>query len=308
MPSSVIIFPFFYLYIMTTSTLITACPVCQENLQPQQPLQKQWGCSNAHSFDVSRYGYVNLLLAQHKKSKSPGDTQDMVDARQRVLNSKLYQPISDWLNQWLIELLIERQRQQQQTLQIADIGCGEGYYTQRLHQVLQDHQIQQQLYGVDISKEALKRAAKRSKDIHWLVASGGLLPFQAHSLDLIVCLFTNLMPEGFAKVLKQGAPVVLLNTGKNHLLELRQQIYQEVKLHEFNPIEKMQQHGYRLTGEQRLSFKTELSSNEQILDVLRMTPHWWKVKEQALERLKQLEKLSLSFDIVLHQFNYDEIK
>lgn len=290
---------YIFMMIMTTHPLITACPVCQ---QPLAPEQKRWLCSQQHNFDISRYGYVNLLLAQQKKSKSPGDTQEMVDARQRVLNSQLYQPISDWLNQWLLELMIEKSG----PLQIADVGCGEGYYTERLANALNDHQITHQLYGVDISKEALRRAARRSKDIHWLVATGGQLPFQEHSLDLIISLFTNLMPEGCSKVLKQGAPIVLLNTGEQHLLELRQHIYQNVKSHAFDPIPQMQQHGYHLTGEQRLKFNATLNSSQQILDVLQMTPHWWRVKEEALERLKQLHQLTITLDIMLHQFTYGE--
>lgn len=287
---------------MSISSLVTACPVCLEPLRPEGSKPPRWLCDNQHSYDVARDGYVNLLVAQHKKSKAPGDTQAMVAARQRVLNSQLYQPISDWLNQWLLELCLPSQT----ALQIADVGCGEGYYTQRLAQALSDHQVEHQLYGVDISKEALKRAAKRSADIHWLVASGGQLPFQAHSLDLITCLFTNLMPAGLASALKPGAAVVLLNTGPQHLIELRQKIYQEVKEQAFNPTEKMQQSGYRLSGEQRLTFTTQLSSNQQILDLLQMTPHWWRIKEDALLRLQQYQQLAITLDIVLHQFNYAE--
>lgn len=278
---------------------VIACPVCANPLEQKD---QRWLCTQQHSFDIARHGYVNLLLAQHKKSKAPGDTKEMVDARLRVLNSHLYQPISDWLNQWIIDLVVENPN----PLQIADIGCGEGYYTQRLENALHDHQIEHQLYGVDISKEALRSAAKRSKAIHWLVASGGQLPFLTHSLDLIICLFTNLMPQGFAKALKDRASVILLNTGENHLLELREIIYPSVKKNSFNPIPKMQEHDYRLTGEHRLNFKTVLTSQEQILDVLQMTPHWWKTSEEALEQLKQYQSLEISIDIVLHQFSYQE--
>src|SRR5690554_6516317 len=197
---------------------VIACPVCGQSLTNDK---KRWLCSAGHSFDQARQGYLNLLIAQHKKSKAPGDTLDMVDARQRVLDSQLYQPISDLLNQWVLDIALS----QGGALQIADIGCGEGYYTQRLQQMLSDYQVAHQLYGVDISKEALRRAAKRSKDIHWLVASGGQLPFSPQNLDIIISLFTNLMPQGFAKVLKEKAPVILISTGANHLIELRQLVY-----------------------------------------------------------------------------------
>src|SRR5690554_7344768 len=114
---------------------IIACPVCGQSLSNDN---KRWLCPDGHSFDQARQGYLNLLMAQHKKSKAPGDTIKMVDARQRILESKLYQPISDLLNQWVSEIALNSE----QPLQLADIGCGEGYYTERLHQSLTDHLVE----------------------------------------------------------------------------------------------------------------------------------------------------------------------
>lgn len=276
---------------------VIACPVCGQSLVTQD---KRWQCSQGHSFDQARQGYLNLLVAQHKKSKAPGDTLEMVDARQRVLDSHLYQPISDLLNQRVSDIALSKNS----PLHIADIGCGEGYYTQRLQQALVENQIPHQLYGVDISKEALRRAAKRSKDIYWLVASGGQPPFLPQHLDLIVCLFTNLMPQGFTKSLKPNAPVILLNTGVDHLIELRQLVYENVKSQAFNPTDSMLENGYCLEAEQRLKFNAKLTSSEQIIDLLQMTPHWWRVQPSALAKLEQLDELEITVDISLHQFSY----
>lgn len=274
---------------------VIACPVCGQLLQASG---SNWRCADGHSYDEARQGYLNLLVAQHKKSKAPGDTMDMVDARQRLLDSHLYRPISDMLNQWVLEHALSGSAQQ-----IADVGCGEGYYTQRLQEVLADHQLAHSLYGVDISKDALKRAARRSRDIDWLVASGGKLPFMPHSLDLITCLFTNLMPEGFARVLKPAGQVVLLNTGGEHLLELRELIYDEVKINPLDPRPAMARHGFVCSGEQNLKYQAKLTSNQQIMDLLMMTPHRWKVRNEVLEKLQQLCELTVTIDIALHQFS-----
>ncbi|WP_430462804.1 putative RNA methyltransferase [Thalassolituus sp. LLYu03] len=274
---------------------VIACPVCGQLLTASGT---NWRCEAGHSYDKARQGYLNLLVAQHKKSKAPGDTMDMVDARQRLLDSHLYRPISDMLNQWVLENALASNL----PLQIADVGCGEGYYTQRLQEVLADHQLEHSLYGVDISKDAVKRAARRSHDIDWLVASGGKLPFAPHSLDLITCLFTNLMPEGFARVLKPAGQVVLLNTGGSHLLELRELIYDEVKINPLDPRPTMAAHGFVCNGEQNLKYKAKLTSNQQIMDLLMMTPHRWKVRNEVLTRLQQLCELTVTIDIALHQF------
>lgn len=276
---------------------VIACPVCGQRLLAAG---KRWSCENNHSFDEARQGYLNLLLAQHKKSRAPGDTLAMVDARQRLLDSQIYRPISDMLNQWVVEWALNQQR----PLQIADVGCGEGYYTQRLQDVLDDHQLQHCLYGVDISKDAVRRAARRSHSIDWLVATGGQLPFTAHSLDMITCLFTNLMPQGFDRVLRPDGQIILLNTGGRHLLELRQLIYDEVKINPLDPRPAMAQHGFACNGEQTLSYRVTLTSNQQIMDLLMMTPHRWKVRNQVLERLQQLDSLAVTIDIALHQFTH----
>ena len=73
------------------------CPICQS---PLLPSADNWRCdgslnakSTAHSFDVARQGYVNLLPVQQKKSKEPGDSQHSILARQRFLQAGHYQPL-----------------------------------------------------------------------------------------------------------------------------------------------------------------------------------------------------------------------
>ena len=41
---------------------ILICPVCGENLSKTE---KSYTCTNRHSFDISKSGYVNLLLSKH---------------------------------------------------------------------------------------------------------------------------------------------------------------------------------------------------------------------------------------------------
>ena len=48
-----------------TSASAFACPICQENLRLVETSLK---CSNRHSFDIAKYGYVNLA-PQIRQSK-----------------------------------------------------------------------------------------------------------------------------------------------------------------------------------------------------------------------------------------------
>ena len=173
---------------MTASILL--CPVCKESLQANEN-NKSLSCENNHTFDRARQGYLNLLLAHKKKSKNPGDSQEMVIARQAFLNSDFYRPISDSLNQIIVDAALKLDASEKESpIQVLDIGCGEGYYSQRMHHSLSDHQIKHNLFGLDISKDAVIAAAKRAKaealkeDVpatntnEWLVASAIDMPLQ----------------------------------------------------------------------------------------------------------------------------------
>src|ERR1700756_3726015 len=50
-------------------------------------------CTNSHTFDIAKEGYVNLL-----RKKLPGDTKAMLIARRNFLEQGYYQPLSDTIN------------------------------------------------------------------------------------------------------------------------------------------------------------------------------------------------------------------
>mgnify|MGYP002700075074 CR=1 FL=1 len=289
---------------MTTSILL--CPVCKESLQANES-NKSLSCVNNHSFDRARQGYLNLLLAHKKKSKNPGDSQEMVIARQAFLNSDFYRPISDSLNQIIVEAALKLDlSESKQALQVLDIGCGEGYYSQRIHNSLSDHQIDHKLHGLDISKDAVIAAAKRAKidgdkSSEWLVASAIDIPLQAHSIDIATCLFTRLMPESYHKVIKQDGFFICVNTGEKHLIELREKLYDKITKVEFDPIKNMGD-DFELVDQQQVSYQNTLSSQQQIQDLLLMTPHNWRTKAENKESLSSLEELTVTIDAQIHVF------
>ncbi|MBL4796945.1 MAG: methyltransferase domain-containing protein [Oleispira sp.] len=298
---------------MTTSILL--CPVCKESLQANES-NKSLSCENNHSFDRARQGYLNLLLAHKKNSKNPGDSQEMVIARQAFLNSDFYRPISDSLNQIIVDAALKIQAlKSEKAIQVLDIGCGEGYYSQRIHHSLSDHQIEHNLFGLDISKDAVIAAAKRAKaeaalvsksvESEWLVASAIDIPLQAHSIDIATCLFTRLMPDSYHKVIKQDGYFICVNTGEKHLIELREKLYDEITKTEFDPVKNMGE-DFELIDHQQVSYQNTLSSQQQIQDLLLMTPHNWRTKADKKEALTSLEELTVTIDAQIHVFKAKE--
>lgn len=296
---------------MTSSQLILSCPLCQSPLDiaEGQPAR----CENGHSFDRARQGYLNLLPAHHKKSKHPGDDSKMVEARTRFLDKGYYQPIADSLNATVSELCSNSLANPQNTdsendkVQIADVGCGEGYYSHQLSQTLTKASIEHQLYAVDISKDAIKaacrRTGKRSAPIHWLVASGGKLPLLANQLDLVVSLFTPVMPEGWKAALKPGGKVILAIPNQHHLIELRKILYAEVKETSFDPSSQLEKQGFKkLTSE---LVQTEISVDQQDLpSLLEMTPHGWRATPEVQRSVMSMPVLETRIDVELSCYQF----
>ena len=133
------------------------CPLCKKQLIKSG---SQLNCETGHTFDVAKQGYVNLLPAQQKKSREPGDSKEMISARQRFLNHGIYQPVSEKLNEILAGLLADKH-----PATVLDAGCGEGYYLNRFTEYYKHASPESNIscLGLDISKPAIIAAAKRNK-------------------------------------------------------------------------------------------------------------------------------------------------
>jgi len=70
---------------------IFICPVCSS---PLTLAAGAYSCGNRHSYDISKEGYVNLLLANQKQSRDPGDSKEMLDARKSFLNRGYYKSLA----------------------------------------------------------------------------------------------------------------------------------------------------------------------------------------------------------------------
>ncbi len=282
-----------------------SCPVCSTPLHLQGT---QLVCEKQHSFDRARQGYHNLLLNQHKKSKQPGDNADMVVARTAFLDKGYYQSISDALNQYAVE-----QFWQSPKINVVDMGCGEGYYTQRLAEVLQDHQIQADVFGLDISKEAVKAAARRSKlhqsalnaepnkqGIQWLVANGVKPPFEAQQSHLVLNIFNRIMPESLRHLCHPDGQVVIVSAGTYHLEQLKQALYETPKFEEFDSREALAEH-FKHHHRTQLDFEVTLDQ-AAIAGLLHMTPHTWRSTPEAQAKLLAKNELKLRIHVNLDWF------
>ncbi len=254
-------------------------------------------CEKGHGYDLAREGYYNLLLVQQKASLDPGDNKEMVAARWRFLEGGYFTPIVERLFKIVAEMAkIKRQG----PLRIVDAGCGEGYY---LHQISKLAQASHdptslELAGCDISKWAVKLAAKRSSGIAWAVAGNRQLPFAPASVDLLLSMFGFPDWKSFQAVESDQGRVVLVDPGPKHLIELRKIIYPEVNISQLPSLSAATQAGYILEREEPLQFSVNLQNNSSIQDLLAMTPHAFRISKKAREDIQALKNLTVSVDVV----------
>ena len=80
------------------------CPVCKSEISL---FERTYKCKNNHCFDLSKDGYVNLLMSQQSSLKRHGDDKLMVKARRDFLEKGFYSELREALCEVLTEVLPE---------------------------------------------------------------------------------------------------------------------------------------------------------------------------------------------------------
>lgn len=280
---------------LITAATNLACPI--DGL-PTEAHGPQRCCPAGHSFDMAREGYVNFLVVQHKASRDPGDSKVMVAARQRFLSSGHFEPIADRMFDMVREGM-PAAAPAERAFNIVDAGCGEGYYLERLSRLAETSPESRtlELAGIDVSKWAIRAAARRKVPVSWLVANSRWPPFLAGSVDLMLCMFGFPVWEGFRRVQKPGSHVLLVDPAADHLLELREIIYPTVRRSPPPSIAAAEAVGYALKRRENVRFSATLTGVETIRDLLTMTPHAHRMPQASRNVLANLNSLSVTIDV-----------
>lgn len=270
---------------------------CDGSLNPKQIV---------HPFDVAKQGYVNLLPVQQKKSKAPGDSQQSIEARKRFLNAGHYQPLKELICQKMMTLLSANNaaiHQNDKAINWLDIGCGEGYYTQAMAKTGMDT-----LIAADISKPAVVELAKDSKmrsrlwsqyaqeqsadsaAIYPLVTSAAHLPLQAQSMTGISSIFSPILPEAFAKVLRDDGYLIVAKPNAGHLAAMRSALFDDVREHDSDKFLEELAPYFQLLETHYVDAKLSLSEAE-LLDLMTMTPYAYRARSN--NRQKLLEEVAI---------------
>lgn len=270
-------------------THLLTCPICNTALARSEQTLK---CSNQHSFDIAREGYINLL-----RKKLSGDSKAMLQARRDFFERDHYRPLSDMLN----KLVFSHIHDIPSSITILDAGCGEGYYLGHLQQYLTAKQpaIQSCCVGVDISKDAIRMAAKRYREMLFVVANlKERLVFADETFQVLLNIFAPRNAQEYARVLASGGLLVVVIPGPAHLLQLRS------ALHLLNIEQDKQQYiveqfadQFELITTVPLAYEIHLTGAEIALAVT-MTPNYWHLSEEMRRNVAKVTEMQTQVEFI----------
>ncbi len=268
---------------------IFICPVCGEKLEISG---KSYICPNRHTFDMAKSGYVNLLPTNNSGSVH-GDNKLMLRARREFLEKGYYKPLCDAICRVIAKYCGNGSI-------ILDAGCGEGYYTTAVKAISDQSDIAVDMYGIDISKDAVDMAAKRKSGVNFAAASVFHIPVMTESCDILLTMFAPYCGEEYRRVLKSDGIMIMAIPSENHLWELKSKIYDTPYK---NEVKDYQLDGFEFLGAEKIGYAMEIPEKSDILSLFSMTPYYYKTGKIEQQRLNELEFLETQaeFEILTYK-------
>ena len=262
-----------------------ACPICQENLDLVENSLK---CNNRHSFDLAKFGYVNL--APQVKQSANYDKENFQN-RQQILEAGFYQAILETISDLLATNLSAKT--------VLDIGCGEGFYSRKL----QERNPDKTFYAFDISKDSVQIAAKSEPNwaVNWFVGDLARLPIKDASMDILLDIFSPANYGEFRRVLSKDGILIKVIPTENHLKEIRQKVQDQLTKKDYSnqDIKNHFQEHFTILSSQTASLTKPITA-EQLQALLSMTPLLFHVDQSKID-WSDLTEITIEAEILIGQ-------
>ncbi|WP_456114604.1 putative RNA methyltransferase [Streptococcus sp.] len=260
-----------------------ACPICQENLTLVESSLK---CNNRHSFDLAKFGYVNL--APQIKQSANYDKENFQN-RQQILEAGFYQAI--------LEAVSDLLANSETSTTILDIGCGEGFYSRKL----QENHPEKTFYAFDISKDSVQIAAKSEPNwaVNWFVGDLARLPIKDASMDILLDIFSPANYGEFRRILSKDGILIKVIPTENHLKEIRQRVQDQLTNKDYSnqDIKNHFQNNFTILSSKTASLTKPITA-EQLQALLSMTPLLFHIDQSKID-WSQLTEITIEAEILV---------
>ena len=120
------------------------------------------------------------------------------------------------------------------------------------------------------------------------------------SIDLLFSLFAPYAGEEFQRVLKPDGMMILGIPGENHLIELKNVIYEKPYK---NQVKDYDLAGFSFQKAEKIETKIHLQNKDDILNLFQMTPYYYRTRQEDLEKIHALCEfdVTISFELLVYK-------
>lgn len=253
-------------------------------------------CAAGHHFDRAKAGYWPLLQPQDRRSLNAGDSDTSVLARHRWLARGHMAGLVESLRPWVASPRANDSPADDSFLRTLDLGCGEGSFGKALLASCADT-----FCGIDLSKRALKLAARGWPAATWVLANADrTLPVADASVHRVVSLFGRRPVAEIGRVLAPGGICIVAVPGEDDLVEVRERVQQSGNRRSRweAVVEEMASVGMECCEQKQWQHRVKLN-REAIFDALAMTYRAARRSQQTIaDSLSEMD-VTLAADLIL---------
>jgi 23S rRNA (guanine745-N1)-methyltransferase len=274
------------------------CPVCGSRMFLDQ--LKSIYCLKKHCFDISKRGYVNLLL---KPIKSHYDKK-LFESRNIIGRGSFFRPIIERISDLIIE---EMGDVKSGNIKILDAGCGEGSH---LIQVIDSLHSKANVdflgVGIDISKEGIQIASRDYPYNIWCVADLARMPFMDRQFSAVLNILTPSNYAEFYRIIADEGLLIKVVPGSKYLKELRSLFYNKTDKQTYSneKIIKYFSSNFNILGTENIEYKAVLNK-ESLGHLIKMTHLSWGVEYEKVQKALNIgiNEITVDMSIILGKKN-----
>ena len=263
------------------------CPICKETIKVVE--LKSLVCSNNHTFDFAKQGYVNLLTS----SSTSHYDKELFEARKRIImESNLF----SLLHKQIIKVFHEHLPVSNSRTLIFDAGCGEGSHLQKILAQYPSEKVTG--VGLDIAKQGVLLAAKNYKDHIWLVGDLANSPLADHSFQVILNILSPSNYKEFKRILVPEGLIVKIVPRSDYLKELREAFFDGTERKSYQNEETVslfKQH-FNLLETHRV-IETKKLTQEEMRNLVFMTPLSWNSEKAKVDEFINTGSSEVTVDL-----------
>ncbi|SDL92743.1 putative RNA methyltransferase [Sediminibacillus halophilus] len=269
---------------------IFACPICKSSMKVID--FKCLICSNHHTFDFAKQGYVNLTT----HSPNSRYSKSLFEARRKfITEGEFFKP----LNNAIAKIINEHLLKTKDIFSVLDTGCGEGSHLSNICDIVQtDFSDSVVGVGIDISKEGIMVASKNYSNKIWAVADLANTPFKNTQFDVILNILSPSNYAEFNRLLKSNGIVIKIVPQSGYLKELRENLFLETEKQNHSnarTVERFNQ-SFQYVERSRLSYTINLNKTS-IEWLVQMTPLTWSTTSERVKSFKNKDSAHMTVDL-----------